>query len=426
MKKQLLILFLALGLFFTANAQYNGMLGFGVSPAGFPKTYANLNQFLQYVADSTCNGGVVYANGSWRDNLSTSGLIPSEQKYVCNNRPVPFNYTDMLTFAWASYPTLYLDAPSDATNNWTNASMKSLFLQALIHTADSLHPTYLFVGNEVNFYLTQDSLDYLNWAAFYSQAYDSIKKHSPTTKVGTVFNYEHMAGLGTTIGWTTPHWSALNLMDTAKMDVIGLTLYPFYGYDTAALVPATYLNPLLTHIGNKPFVITETGWPLNRFIGTWDCSATEQVNYVGKLFAMINGKNVEDVNWLFLNYLMDHSNTGDSIYCSVAMRDSLGNDQPALAAFLAECPTGLAEMAAAQQDVSVYPNPAKGEFYVKTPAHFNGRIEVHNITGEQVYTSTLRAGNNAFNLNLAQGLYLYRVVSGNKLIKQGKLAVTGE
>ncbi|MBU0488440.1 MAG: T9SS type A sorting domain-containing protein [Bacteroidetes bacterium] len=411
-----------------AQNNYYGKLGYGFSPEGQPYDYDSIAPFLQEVAN-TCDGGVVFANSNWRDSINSSGLIPGLQKLVCLAQPMPYGYADMINFAWASYPTLYLDVPGDATNNWTNVTAKNLFLQMLINAADSLKPTYFFIGNEISTYWAQDSADYINWMSFYNQAYDSIKVHSPSSKVGTTFNYEHLTGNGTFVGFTTPYWNAFNALDTSKIDILGLTVYPFFKYPHANSVPANYLEPIFNRMGNKPIAITETGWPGDSVIGAWYASSAEQVDYVNTLFSMISGKNVEVVNWLFLNYLMDTSNTAEMLlFKSVALRDSLGNDRPALPIWLSYCDnaTRIENTTAMQQtDVIVYPNPFSSTTTIEIKYNMqNASLVVYNLFGEIVaYLNNLN-GNiiKVDRNNLSHGVYFFQVTENDKIFA-GKLII---
>lgn len=420
MKRSLFSLILASFIFFNVTGQtYVGKLGYGISPAGFPATYSQLGTFFTEVAN-TCGGGVVLGNGSWRDSLNGSGNIPGLAKLLCANQPSPFGYTDMLVLGWATYPTLYLDAPTNSTNNWSNINTRALFLNTLKNTADSLHPTYFFIGNEVNFYWQQDSLDFINWSAFYSQAYDTIKKYSPASKVGTVFNYEGISGKGVLAGMNTQYWNALNAMDTSKMDVIGFTVYPFLNSTTANAVPATYLDGLFNHVGNKPVCITETGWPADSTQpgALWASTPTEQVNYVNKLFSLVNGRNVESINWLYLNYLMMNS-PSVNIFKSICMRDSLGNDRPALSLWLNNCPTtSAAENNLSEAGFSVYPNPANDRITVSLEIlSAEATITISDVVGNSVVRTRVKDLNTTIDMSmLSKGIYFITVNYGGKTV----------
>lgn len=428
MKKTITTLYLAFCFIMPLFSQtFNGKLGYGVSPAGHPNDFSQFGPFLQEVAN-TCNGGVVMANSSWRDNTGSSGNIPTLQKTVSQLQPSPYNYTDLLVFGWATYPTLYLNTNSNPVNNWTNTDMRDLFIRALVHTADSLSPAYMFIGNEVNFYLTQDSSDYANWASFYSMAYDSIKFYSPTTKVGTIFNYEHLSGQGINTGWSIPHWNALLDMDTSKIDIVGLTLYPFFNSLNANSVSANYLDTLFAQIGNKPLAITETGWPGDSLYGNWNASPQEQVDWVNKLFSMTNGRNIEVIDWLFLNYMMDNSNTPESlIFKSVAMRDSLGNDRPALPLWQSYCSTTpVNESLDKPGQVQVFPNPAVNKFTLQLD-NFQGEhydLTICDLFGREVRRIEITSRETEITTeNLPAGIYLYQLKNDFQNTGTGKLVI---
>lgn len=422
------ILSLLILLFFCTDSKAQSKLGYGFSPEEFPYVYDSIAPYLQEVAN-TCEGGVVFANSNWRDSFNSSGQIPNLHKLVCSAQPIPYGYTDMINFAWASYPTLYMNVPGNATNNWTNITAKNLFLQMLINAADSLKPTYFFIGNEISIYWAQDSVDYMNWIAFYNQAYDSIKIHSPSSKVGTTFNYEHLSGNGNFVGFNTPYWNAFNALDTSKIDILGLTVYPFFKYAHANSIPVNYLDDIFNRMGNKPIVITETGWPGDSLIGPWYASSAEQVDYVNKIFSIISGKNVEVVNWLFLNYLMDTTNNAEMLlFKSVALRDSLGNDRPALSVWLSNCSninrientTGRL-----QTDVVVYPNPFSSSTNIEINYSMqNALLIVYNVFGKIVNQLNNLNGKiiQVDRNNLSTGVYFFKLIENGKVLT-GKLSI---
>ena len=413
-----------------AQGLHEVRLGYGFSPEGHPSDYSQMAAFLQEVAN-TCNGGVVLANGSWRESMSGSGIIPELQKAVCLLQPSPYAYTDMVVFGWGASTTpytLYLDVPGDSTNKWTNITAKELFLEMLVNAADSLQPAYFFIGNEINFYWAEDSVDYLNWVNFYNQAYDSVKIHSPSSEVGTVFNYEHLSGNGINIGWNTPYWGALEAFDTSRIDILGLTVYPFFNYPTANAIPDNYLEPVFNRIGNKPLAITETGWPSDSLLANWYCSPQQQADYVNKLFTIIDSQNIEAVNWLYLYYLMDQSTDENRFAASISLHDSLGNTQPALSIWLSYCDlTYINENSLDNQNSGciVCPNPFSSNTSIKLIDDLhNADLTILNIYGKPVmYQSNLNG--KIINLNrgcLSSGVYLFQIRNNNKLLS-GKLIV---
>ena len=138
---------------------------------------------------------------------------------------------------------------------------------------------------------------------------------------------EHIAGSGALNGWTTPRWGALTLHDANRMDIIGVTVYPWLNYASASSVPSAYLAPLFSRIGSKPVAVTETGWPAENLGGLnppWNTSPQEQVDFIPRFFSAIEGKDVRLVNWTFLHFMVDdgtHS-PGWKLFGSVSLYDN--------------------------------------------------------------------------------------------------------
>ncbi len=278
--------------------------GFGISPQGFPTSFQNLVEYFEEVSNFG-NGGVFF-NGSWRNDRvggTDSGQIP-ETAILISREAETYGFIPIVDFGWRSEKTLFLNVPGNDINSWENEEMKELFLEMVIEYSDTYQPPYLFLANENDFFFEQDPEDYDRFVEFYNQAYDAIKTISPNTQVGVVFNYEHLAGTGFFNRWTTPQWGALDAHDLDRLDVIGITLYPWLGYGTVDEVPDTYLDKLFERIGELPVAITETGWPgfyLDETILAWEVSNEAQLNFVDKLEVLLEGRNIVMANWLFLN-----------------------------------------------------------------------------------------------------------------------------
>jgi hypothetical protein len=91
-------------------------------------------------------------------------------------------------------------------------------------------------------------------------------------------------------------------------------------------------------------------------------------------------------------------------------------------------PTGINELKATGEGVSVYPNPSKGVYTVAIKNYqlkIKNFVEVYNVLGQQVYSNSLVIPNSGFQIDLTAqptGIYLYRVISENgELIGTGKL-----
>lgn len=312
--------------------------GVSLSPQGFPADYSRLPDFFTEIR-GIGNAAVMW-NGAWRDNGVSgvgSGTVPAAAALVADGAAT-YAYTPVTVFGWRSGTTLYVQVPSNPVNDWTNDNACSLYRSMLVSFVAARNPPYVFLGNENDFYFEQDNVDYANWLSCYNSAYDAIKAASPGTMAGPVFNFEHLAGSGALNGWTTSHWGALTGHDLGKVDVVGMTLYPFFQHDNAANVPATYMDNLFSRIGGKPVVVTETGWPAENLGGLnppWSTSPAQQVEYVDRFAAMTAGKDVRLSNWTFLHQMQDdgsHS-TEWKLFGSVSLRDNTAIARPAYAAW---------------------------------------------------------------------------------------------
>lgn len=277
--------------------------GLALSPQGFPADYSKTIEFLEE-AGSFPNAGVFW-NGAWREDIpggSDAGSIPNSAVSIVQSA-AQYDYTPIITFGWRSGDSLHLNVPDNPTNDWTNLEARRLFAAMLEEFARDYQPPFLFLGNESQAYYIQDQQDYTNWIEFYNQAYEVVKAASPNTMVGPIFNYEQLAGVAQLNNWTEPSWGALLAHDFAKVDIVGITLYPFLSYATVEELPADYLDPLFERIGDTAVAVTETGWPAENLSGLdlpWESSEAAQVGYLSRLQEMLAGRDLRLINWLFL------------------------------------------------------------------------------------------------------------------------------
>lgn len=265
--------------------------------------YSKFAEFLAEVG-SLPNSGVMF-NGAWREDVeggSNAGEIPSTAASIMDQSKV-YGYTPIIVFGWRSDDeTVHISVPANATDDWSNGEAKALFQQMLVNFAQTYQPPYLFLGNESDIYFTKQPEDYARWVDFYNQAYDAVKVVSPETMIGPIFQYERMSGQGEFSRWIVPQWGALEAHDLGRVDIVGITVYPWTGGAEPEDIPDGYFAPLVERIGAIPIAITETGWPSDS-LGletAWQASPDAQLRYVDALGRVLEGLNVDILNWAFL------------------------------------------------------------------------------------------------------------------------------
>lgn len=305
--------------------------GFALSPDGFPGDFSRVDAFMDEIA--TFDRASVMFNGLWRDDpegKGTSGAIPSGARLVAEQASGHV-YLPIAVFGWRSGGRLFIGTENNPTNDWTNSDAANAFSEMAARYAESYTPQYILLGNETDFYFEQDPADYRRWIAVYRQTYNAIKDASPDTKVGTVFNFEHLTGQGSLVGWSTDQTQALTLHDQAILDVIGLTVYPFFDNRTPSGVSSDYLNPILDLLSNTPVLITETGWPAASPGGEvpWQPGQNEQVMFVEQLGAITGNRTIPLVQWLFLHPI-EEGVSADILktFGTISVRNSQGDKRP--------------------------------------------------------------------------------------------------
>jgi hypothetical protein len=145
-----------------------------------------------------------------------------------------------------------------------------------------------------------------------------------------------MMGWGTFSGWTTPRTEAFTLHDRSRVDVVGLTIYPYLGRAAPTEVPVGYLDPVFSLLGGKPIAITETGWPASASGRSvpWQAGESQQSAYLSRLGEMLDGHSVLLVNWLFLHPMSAGSPEVLSTFGTVSLRNEAGGKRPVYDAFV--------------------------------------------------------------------------------------------
>ena len=315
--------------------------GVALSPAGFPETFDEFPAFIQE-ASSLPDAGVMW-NGPWRDDVlegSDAGQLPEAARVIAMQAE-PHGYSPILVFGWRGPEQPHIRIPDNPVNHWGNEDAAALYVDVVANMASEHSPPFLFLGNESDLYFDQDPEDYQRWVEVYETAYSRIKEVSPETRVGPIFQYERMAGIGALAAQTTESWGALTAHDLDRVDMVGITLYPFFAHETPAAVPDDYLDPLASRIGDTPIAITETGWPAETpegFQPPWEASETHQVTFLATLERVLSGKEVPLVTWVWLHPPAAPTGGGLTplewnIFSSLSLRRASGEKRPVYAAW---------------------------------------------------------------------------------------------
>ncbi|MFP3938761.1 MAG: hypothetical protein ACLF0P_00495 [Thermoanaerobaculia bacterium] len=307
--------------------------GVSLSPAGFPLDFSRLAEFFEEA--STIPGPAVLWNGSWRGGIDAEGLrdpppLPPAAELTAE-RGRELRFTPLPVFGWRTGETPLLAVPGSPVNDWSNAATRETYAAVAARYAARHRPPFLFLGNENDAYFASHPDDYPRWIEAYEQAYAAVKAASPETRVGPVFQYEELAGLAPLTGQTDARWGALEAHDLASVDVVGITLYPFFRAERPEEVPPDHLAPLFERIGSTPVVLTETGWPADEHPALpvpWRTSEADQVTYVDRLFDLLRGRDVRGAVWLFLHPFQDDGSVRGRLFGSISLRDEAGAKRP--------------------------------------------------------------------------------------------------
>lgn len=315
-------------------------LGVTFSPVGFGgPAEAWLASRAAFYEARRDYGRVVAYHFNWRDEASP--------RPPCGTAPGIFQLLDADTKAqaftlsivlgWSSgIGVADLDCAPDggaAGGSWTSLETRAAFKAVAVDAATRYRPAYLFLGNEVNtWYLASHPAAPGEWAAWVSELDDvakAVRAASPTTLVGTTFQWEHLRGGGANNGWKDPpQWSLLTDMGPL-VDVMGITTYPYFDYASPSLVPDGYFDDLVARYPG-PIAITETAWREVAKV-PYPGGADDQARWPGALFARLPPERIRYSAWLFFNEAL-----GDlGPFASTGLRDPAGKPRAVDAAWKA-------------------------------------------------------------------------------------------
>jgi hypothetical protein len=186
----------------------------------------------------------------------------------------------------ASSISYVIDAPEGIVANLSDQEFRNRWIEEARDIAQEFKPEYFSLGNEINDYFYIHPEDLNPYLSLFDEAKKEIKTVSPNTKVFVVFSYNHLIENG--------QWNLIQEFD-ARVDVIGLTSYPWKQYRVPEDMPADYYAKIKQY-ATKPIVFTEIGW-----ISSPPATEKQQSEFLIKFLEHTRGLKVEMVNWLFLH-----------------------------------------------------------------------------------------------------------------------------
>ncbi len=288
---------------------------------------ATAADFEALYSSFTTTGGAAGVYTNWSDQGDLDGKVPLV---------IPSTIAAAAKFRFGPL-VIALGVARDAeggvksTVDWTS-SQRDRFLEAVTAVARDHKPEYLALGVESNRLFVSDRAAFDGFVKAYAEAYDAVKRVSPSTKVFTIFQLELMKGHA--IRWTgrddPPQWDLLQRF-AGRLDLVGFTTYPFLQYARPADIPDDYYADAASR-ARAPVAYTEIGWPSAAVASVpfaYEASPATQAAFVERFFALTVRARPQVALWSFPYELGRQSDPFDS----VALRTGDGIAKPALASW---------------------------------------------------------------------------------------------
>ncbi len=206
-----------------------------------------------------------------------------------------YDYTPVIIAQFFNQDSLTLLRP-------LNDSTKQAYLSAAAWFAARYHPAYLGFGLEINLLAETQPSEFDDFAEFFPAVYDTVKYHSPETKVFTAFQLEKMKGLngglfGGVNDTTNAQWVLLERFSDA--DLIAFTSYPDLIYGAPTEIPTDYYSSVRSHV-TSPIAFVELGWHSAASPVGWESSEEEQAEFVDRFFTLTAEANLSFAIWSFI------------------------------------------------------------------------------------------------------------------------------
>jgi hypothetical protein len=192
---------------------------------------------------------------------------------------------------------LVIDTPEGIPAHVNDPQFRERWVDEARQIVQEFQPAYLSLGNEVNDYLYLHPDDLPGYLSLIETAYREIKRISPDTKVLVVCSYTHLIDHS--------QWDLLGDLED-KVDLIGLTSYPWKHFDSPGEIDLDYYTRLNAYL-SKPVAFTEIGWPSTN-------TEQEQADFLVRFLELTEGIDLELVNWLFLHEMDVTQGIGEHVF----------------------------------------------------------------------------------------------------------------
>lgn len=183
-----------------------------------------------------------------------------------------------------------------ANVSFSHSAVRRAYVEAATALA-RLKPPYLCLATEINLLALQRLPEYLHFAAAYKEAYRSVKRVSPMTKVFVTFQWEWVRILDAREPHAIAEHSKVIDIFRPELDLVGFTSYPSPFHATPADLPADYYTWMFRHVpAGEPVMLMEIGWPTS---GSGD--EAEQLQFIARLPSLLAGINLVGLEWALLH-----------------------------------------------------------------------------------------------------------------------------
>lgn len=269
-----------------SSSKTSKLKGVSLSPKSFQS--ADFTGFFEKAKQA---GSIVSWAGDWNELGNTNNGGPKVVAELSSN----YGYIHLIQAQFFTQSSNQLLRPLDENT-------KQNYKNYAVAFVEKYKPQYIGFGIEVNILYEKSPQEFEQFAAFYSEIYDTVKEKSPNTKIFTTFQLEKMKGLngGLFGGKNDPSTAQWPLLDKfPKSDIIAFTTYPGLIYKSPSEIPADYYSEIKFHT-SKPIVFTEVGWHSAISPEGWESSEKEQAEFVTLFFNLTQNLSSEFIIWSFL------------------------------------------------------------------------------------------------------------------------------